>query len=144
MHLLLSLLLACGGNASDAWSLPGAGIPVIDEAGAITTESGLTVVITQDGGGDTLKEGNKVQIHYHGWLAADETLFDSSANRGRPLELTMGRGMVIAGWEQGLSLLDKGSRARLRIPSELGYQKKGHPPVIPPDADLVFDVWIME
>ena len=91
------------------------------------------------GEGAAAKAGDLVSVHYTGWLA-DGTKFDSSVDRGEPIEFPLGAGMVIAGWEQGLEGLKVGGKRKLTIPPELGYGEAGAAGVIPPNATLVFEV----
>ena len=84
-----------------------------------------------------------VSVHYKGQLA-DGTVFDSSYKRNSPLDFQVGVGQVIAGWDEGICLLNVGDKARLVIPSDLGYGSVGAGGVIPPDATLVFDVELMD
>lgn len=107
------------------------------------TESGLYYKIENEGSGQKPTKGNTVAVHYKGMLA-DGTVFDSSHKRGQPLEFPIGMGHVIAGWDEGLMLLKEGSKARLVIPSELGYGAQGAGGVIPPNATLVFDVELVK
>ncbi len=126
------------------WSNPGDGIPEIVEADSQTLPSGLRIVTTQVGPGAKPERAQKVKVHYHGWLAETGEQFDSSSNRGTPLEFMLGTGRVIRGWDEGLMQLTKGSKARLYIPAALGYGTSGAGRVIPPNADLVFDVWLVD
>ncbi len=126
-----------------AWAMPGDGIPEIDESNTETTTSGLTIVTTELGTGPKPLKGQNVQVHYHGWLADSGTNFDSSGKRGKPLSFAVGTGRVIKGWDEGLMALPQGSKARLKIPAALGYGSSGAGRVIPPNADLVFDVWLV-
>ena len=80
-----------------------------------------------------------VSVHYKGQLA-DGTVFDSSYKRKEPIAFQVGVGQVIAGWDEGICLLNVGDKARLVIPSDLGYGSSGAGGVIPPNATLVFDV----
>ena len=104
----------------------------------ITTESGLQYIEIEEGSGRAPTEASTVIIHYTGWLAADGTKFDSSVDRGQQASFPLNR--VIAGFAEGILTMKEGGTRRLIIPSELGYGAAGSPPVIPPDADLIFDV----
>ncbi|GAB5539858.1 MAG: FKBP-type peptidyl-prolyl cis-trans isomerase [Salibacteraceae bacterium] len=109
-----------------------------------TTTSGLTYYIVEEGNGTKIQSGSKVKVHYLGYLKEGGQKFDSSFDRGEPIEVTIGKGQVIPGWEEGLSLLEEGTKATMVIPSALAYGERGYPGIIPPNADLVFDVQIME
>ncbi len=91
--------------------------------------------------GNTVKAeaGKTVKVHYSGYLA-DGKMFDSSVERGDPIEFQLGKGMVIPGWEEGIALMNVGDRLRLIIPYFLAYGEQGRPPIIPAKADLTFDV----
>lgn len=111
-------------------------------AGFDETDSGLRYKILQKGDGKSAEKGNMVSVHYKGQLA-DGTVFDSSYKRNQPLDFQVGVGQVIPGWDEGICLLNVGDKARLVIPSDLGYGSAGAGGVIPPDAILVFDVELM-
>jgi len=111
-------------------------------AGFEETASGLRYKVIQKGDGKKAEKGNTVSVHYKGQLA-DGTVFDSSYKRNSPLDFQVGVGQVIAGWDEGICLLNVGDKARLVIPSDLGYGSAGAGGVIPPDATLVFDVELM-
>ncbi|GGI58011.1 peptidylprolyl isomerase [Winogradskyella haliclonae] len=111
-------------------------------AGFEETASGLRYQIIQKGEGKKAEKGNMVSVHYKGQLA-DGTVFDSSYKRNAPLDFQVGVGQVIAGWDEGICLLNVGDKARLVIPSDLGYGSAGAGGVIPPNATLVFDVELM-
>lgn len=104
--------------------------------------SGLRWTIVKEGKGKKLESGMKVKVHYTGFFE-DMTLFDSSLERNQPIEITLGRGMVIKGWEEGLSYLREGDKARLWIPYQLAYGEQGRGP-IPGRTDLIFDVEVIE
>lgn len=107
------------------------------------TESGLYLIETTKGKGPKPTAGQKVKVHYTGMLL-DGTKFDSSVDRGQPFEFTIGQGQVIKGWDEAIPMLSKGSKARLIIPSTIGYGERGAGQVIPPFSPLVFDVELLE
>ena len=103
------------------------------------TENGVYYIITQDGTGPQPQRGDAVTIHYTGKLL-DGKVFDSSQKTGQPIQLQIGVGMVIPGWDDAILKLKKGTKATLVIPSTMGYGPQGSPPAIPGNAVLVFDV----
>ncbi|MEP2934976.1 MAG: peptidylprolyl isomerase [Gilvibacter sp.] len=107
-----------------------------------STESGLRYQIIQKGDGPQAQKGQNVAVHYKG-MFPDGQVFDSSYQRGNPIEFPVGMGNVIAGWDEGIQLLKVGDKARFVIPSDLGYGSRGAGGVIPPNATLVFDVELM-
>ncbi|MDQ3798106.1 MAG: FKBP-type peptidyl-prolyl cis-trans isomerase [Acidobacteriota bacterium] len=109
---------------------------------AVTTASGLTYIITQNGTGAQLKAGDTVVVHYTGLLTNGQK-FDSSLDRGEPLSFPLGAGRVIKGWDEALQKLRVGDRATLIIPPAIGYGSRGAGGVIPPDATLIFIVEVV-
>jgi len=107
------------------------------------TNSGLRYKILKKGDGNKAAKGNTVSVHYEGSLTNGQ-VFDSSYQRNQPIDFQLGIGQVIPGWDEGISLLNVGDKARFVIPSELGYGSAGAGGVIPPNATLVFDVELME
>jgi FKBP-type peptidyl-prolyl cis-trans isomerase len=108
---------------------------------------GLKYTDTKIGDGATARAGNKVSVHYTGWLSdngAKGKKFDSSFDRGQPLPFTLGAHQVIAGWEEGVSGMKVGGKRTLTIPPELGYGARGFGAVIPPNATLIFDVELVQ
>lgn len=108
----------------------------------ITTSTGLKYVDKVIGKGAVPKKGQTVVVHYTGWLK-DGTKFDSSLDREKPLEFTLGAGEVIKGWDEGISTMKIGGKRKLTIPPELGYGEHGAGNVIPPNATLIFDVELL-
>jgi len=96
----------------------------------------------EKGEGPTAVRHSKVAVHYSGWLK-DGTKFDSSLDRGKPFEFTLGAGQVIPGWDLGIEGMKVGGKRQLIIPPELGYGKKGAGSVIPPNATLKFEVSLL-
>lgn len=97
---------------------------VITEAGRnLTTPSGLKVDILQEGNGPVPQKGQTVVVHYTGTLENGKK-FDSSRDRGEPFSFVLGAGQVIRGWDEGLALMNVGSRAQLTIPPQLGYRQR--------------------
>ncbi len=110
---------------------------------ARSTKSGLIVANEIKGEGIEALAGKVVSVHYTGRLM-DGTIFDSSVERGEPIDFTLGSGMVIKGWDEGIAELKVGGKATFIIPHHLAYGDNGHPPVIPPKATLEFDVELIE
>ena len=111
-------------------------------AGYEETTSGLRYQILQKGEGKKATKGAGVSVHYKGQLL-DGTVFDSSYKRKQPIDFNVGVGQVIAGWDEGIQLLQVGDKARFVIPSDLAYGAAGAGGVIPPNATLIFDVELM-
>jgi peptidylprolyl isomerase len=108
------------------------------------TASGLTYYEVKKGGSAVkAAAGKTVKVHYSGYLA-DGTMFDSSVERGEPIEFPLGQGYVIQGWEEGIALMSVGDKLRIVIPYFLAYGEEGRPPQIPAKADLTFDVELIE
>jgi FKBP-type peptidyl-prolyl cis-trans isomerase len=106
------------------------------------TTSGLYFVKNVSGKGKMVKNGSKIKVHYTGKLL-DGTVFDSSVERGEPIDLTAGAGMVIPGWEEALLLMRTGDKAIVLIPSSLAYGSRGAGYAIPPYTPIVFDMEII-
>jgi peptidylprolyl isomerase len=163
--LILTLLLACGHtgesqqaeNARDAapkhmgttpTSAPShTSVPStpsdVSSLTAVTSPSGLSWYVLKEGTGPVAAIGDTVGVHYTGWLTDGSPPFDSSFKTGRPLTFTIGGGRIIKGWDEGVAGMKVGEKRQLHIPAALGYGARGMGGVIPPDANLVFDVELM-
>ncbi len=111
-----------------------------------TTPSGLQYEDTVTGSGAEAKAGQDVTVHYTGWLyenGAAGRKFDSSKDRNDPFEFSLGAGMVIRGWDEGVQGMKVGGTRRLVIPPQLGYGARGAGGVIPPNATLLFEVELL-
>jgi peptidylprolyl isomerase len=106
----------------------------------VTTDSGLKYIDIVIGSGDEVATGDAVIVNYTGWFADGGKKFDSSLERSQPLSFVLGTGSVIDGWDEGVASMKIGGKRRLIIPPELGYGEAGSPPIIPPNATLIFDV----
>ena len=138
-HLILAILaavavlsLACSGSSSE-----------VDMDSTTTTPSGLQYIDIVVGTGTAASEGATAVVHYTGWLM-DGTKFDSSLDRGQPLDFVIGQGRVIKGWEEGVGTMNVGGKRELIIPPDLAYGDRGAGEVIPPGATLKFEVELVE
>lgn len=107
----------------------------------VKTSSGLQYWDIKVGTGPEAKSGSKVKVHYTGWLTSGKK-FDSSVGSA-PFELTLGQGEVIKGWDEGVAGMKVGGKRQLKIPPDLAYGEDGHPPQIPPNSTLIFDVTLV-
>lgn len=103
----------------------------------------FSIEILQEGSGSESKDGDSLTVHYTGKLL-DGTVFDSSVERGDPFVFTLGEGLVIQGWEEGMKGMKVGEKRILTIPSSMGYGEFGSPPQIPGGSGLEFEVELLE
>lgn len=134
--LAVALIIGTAGTAAIA-AAPAA--PAKTTGKPTTTASGLKYFVLSPGKGEVAKSGNLVKMQYTGWLT-DGKKFDSSLDRNEAFEFRLGAGMVIKGWDEGIQGMKVGEKRQLQIPAKLGYGERGAGGVIPPNADLVFDV----
>jgi FKBP-type peptidyl-prolyl cis-trans isomerase len=113
------------------------------ESKIVKTESGLKYEELKEGTGQAAKKGDTVEVHYTGWLTSGKK-FDSSVDRGEPFSFKLGAGMVIKGWDEGVQGIKVGGKRKLYIPADLAYGKRGAGGVIPPDAELIFEVELLK
>ncbi len=156
--VILATLAACGRDAAEPTPVPApvavvtvaapAAAPTgpaaanptpLDPEKTVITETGLQYTEVVLGGGPQPQPGDVVAVHYVGRLQ-DNTIFDSSRDRGEPIRFALGQGMVIPGWDEGIGLMHEGGQAILVIPPGLAYGDRGAGGVIPPNATLIFDV----
>jgi peptidylprolyl isomerase len=114
----------------------------MSEEEIIETATGLGYVDLVEGTGPTPKTGDDVSVHYTGWLKSGQK-FDSSHDRGQPLQFPIGKGRVIKGWDEGVGSMRVGGKRKLVIPAHIGYGAQGAGRVIPPGATLIFEVELL-
>mmetsp|Transcript_3345 Transcript_3345/g.3897 ORF Transcript_3345/g.3897 Transcript_3345/m.3897 type:complete len:108 (+) Transcript_3345:355-678(+) len=103
---------------------------------------GVVKEIIKEGNGQKPSQGQEVEVHYTGTLT-DGSVFDSSHKRNRPFKFVVGIGQVIRGWDEGVLTMSVGEKAMLRITSDYAYGPRGAGGVIPPNADLNFEVELL-
>lgn len=117
------------------------------EAAVVSTPSGLKYDDVKVGGGTQASKGKTVSVHYTGWLdekGVKGKKFDSSQDHGQPFQFHLGSGEVIRGWDEGVAGMKVGGKRILMIPSKLGYGERGAGGAIPPNANLIFEVELLE
>lgn len=139
IFLLLLLALTLPGLAED---VPSVEDDIIARGDMIVTKDLLVYQVTKPGEGAVAKSGDRVQVHYTGWLV-DGTKFDSSLDRNQPFVFNLGAGQVIRGWDRGVAGMKVGETRELIIPANMAYGKRGAGELIPPDSILLFEVKLL-
>ncbi len=134
--LALAIFLAIRANQANSAATQAAA------SQTITPASGLQITDEVIGTGAEAKTGDTVSVDYTGTLT-DGTKFDSSLDRGAPFDFTIGAGSVIKGWDEGVVGMKVGGKRKLTIPPDLAYGAAGRPPVIPPNATLIFEIQLV-
>jgi FKBP-type peptidyl-prolyl cis-trans isomerase FkpA len=119
----------------------------LNAKGRITKSDGLEYEITKEGKGQAVISGQRVQVHYSGWLNVNGKrgkLFDSSRKKNKPFIFALGEGQVIRGWDEGVAGMKRGEKRILYVPAMLGYGSRGAGDVIPPDSNLIFEVELLD
>ena len=109
------------------------------------SSSGVQVYVERPGYGDKSVDGSHIKVHYEGWLAEDYKMFDSSRTKRRPFEFDLGKGSVIAGWDESLKGVREGTKLQIIVPAKLAYGRQGFSSMgIPPNADLIFKIEVIK
>ena len=119
----------------------------LNAKGRITKSDGLEYEITKEGKGQAVISGQRVQVHYSGWLNVNGKrgkLFDSSRKKNKPFIFALGESQVIRGWDEGVAGMKRGEKRILYVPAMLGYGSRGAGDVIPPDSNLIFEVELLD
>ena len=130
-----------GGTVEEKIVTTPSGLKYVDLVVGTGEEAKVGQVVTGPGG-TQIKHHQTVRVHYTGWLK-DGTKFDSSVDRGNPFEFQLGAGRVIKGWDEGVAGMKVGGKRKLIIPAHLGYGERGAGGVIPPGAELTFEVELL-
>jgi FKBP-type peptidyl-prolyl cis-trans isomerase len=116
--------------------------------GRMTKSDGLEYEVVKEGKGQAVISGQRVQVHYTGWLNAGAgkkgKVFDSSRKKNRPFVFALGEGHVIRGWDEGVAGMKRGEKRILYVPAMLGYGPRGAGEAIPPNSDLIFEVELLD
>ena len=144
--VVLSLAFAVAAQTSNHRTtpvrVPSTNSPTKVSGDGVKTESGLQYWDIKVGTGEEAKRGDKVKVHYTGWLTSGKK-FDSSVDAQQPYSFTLGQGSVIKGWDEGVAGMKVGGKRQLRIPPELAYGEDGYKKIIPANATLIFDVQLL-
>lgn len=107
------------------------------------TKSGLYYVKTKEGNGVKPAKGDIVKVHYTGKFLNGK-VFDSSVERNEPIEIAIGVGQLIPGWDEGILMMSKGEKGVLYVPYDLAYGERGYPGAIPPFSNMIFEVELID
>jgi len=136
--------------APEQQTVPQATQPQTEAAAPVAPTPQVEIIDSVVGKGKEATRGSSVYVHYTGWLHKPLApkqrgkKFDSSHDRGEPLNFQLGAGSVIKGWEQGVAGMKVGGKRTLIIPSVLAYGKRGAGGMIPADADMILDVELVD
>jgi FKBP-type peptidyl-prolyl cis-trans isomerase len=136
-------LVACSSPGSDVPDQPPEMPADIADHLYVTSPTGLKHHDLTIGTGIEAQNGKQITVHYTGWLTTGK-IFDSSIKKKRPFSLTLGGGQVIKGWDEGIVGMRVGGHRQLSIPPDLAYGPGGYAGVIPPNATLIFEIYLIE
>jgi peptidylprolyl isomerase len=142
--LILVAIIAVWGGKMVVAKTSTNNLPTTDYENLTTSQTGLQWRDITVGDGAIAEKGDKVSVHYTGWLYPSGPIFDSSVSRGEPFSFRIGTNGIIQGWNQGVKGMHVGGKRLLVIPPELGYGAGGYPPVIPRNATLVFQIELLD
>jgi FKBP-type peptidyl-prolyl cis-trans isomerase len=142
IFLVSTPLLLAQTSTQKRAATPNTNAPTKVMGDGVKTASGLQYWDIKVGTGEVAKDGDHVKVHYTGWLTSGKK-FDSSVDAHQPFSLTLGKGEVIKGWDEGIAGMKVGGKRQLRIPPDLAYGAQGYPGAIPPNATLIFDVQLL-
>lgn len=150
----LLALAACGtaeqGTEAEQATAPSCDPPVVELNESVELAPGLMATLLKHGYGRRAEAGDLVGVHYTGWLFDPDAVdnkgdkFDSSRDRQQRFQFTLGAGGVIPGWDRGVECMRLGEQRFFKIAPEMAYGARGYPPVIPPNATLLFAVELLD
>ena len=143
IRLLKRLLMGAPGGEDEKQGVSTRAPTPVAASDYAKTPSGLQYRDLKTGDGASPAPGKQVTVHYTGWLTNGKR-FDSSVVKKRPFTFEIGRRRVIRGWDEGVMSMKVGGVRQLKVPPALGYGAGGHPPVIPKNATLIFEVELLK